>query len=143
MIMPVKKAKEKIHTPTDAKLSDFVMVVIKDKGLTGDKISFSFEEMKIESGTLPNTGLVASQESFRLNVYPNSRTNCMICHTSQNPAHAHDIVVTQNVVNFTTIAKSKLVTKVKGRHNCGSQAQCDAIASQHEAAITEWKKKGP
>ncbi len=141
---------DKIATPTDAKLSDFAMVVIKDKGLTGDKISFSFDEMKIESGTLPDTGLVASQESFRLNVYPISRTNCMNCHTSQNPAHAHndykqahDIVVTQNVVNFTTIANSKLVTKVRSRHNCGTQAQCDAIASQFETAIIEWKKSRP
>ncbi len=141
---------DKAVTPTDAKLSDFAMLVIKDKGLNGDKISFSFEELKIDSGTIPDTGLAASQESFRINVYPVSRTNCINCHTSQNPAHAHndykqahDIVVTQNVVNFTTIASSKLVTKVKGRHNCGTQTQCDAIASQFEVAITEWKKSRP
>ncbi len=141
---------DKTATQADAKLSEFAMLVIKDKGLAGDKISFSFEEMKIDTGLVPDTGLAASQESFRLNVYPVSRTNCMNCHTTQNPAHAHndykqahDIVVTQNVVNFTTIASSKLVTKVRGRHNCGTQTQCDAIANQFETAIIEWKKSRP
>lgn len=141
---------DKVATPTDGKLIDYAMLVIKDKGLAGDKISFSFEELKIDNGMTEDPALVASQESFRINVYPISRTSCISCHTAQNPPHAHDdykiahdVVLTQNLANFTTPANSKLVTKVRGRHNCGTQVQCDAIANQYQAAIIEWKKSRP
>lgn len=141
---------DKLATPLDGKLLNYAMLVIKDKGSAEDKISFSFEELKIESNMVDDPALAASQESFRTNVYPISRTNCINCHTTQNPPHAHDdykeshdVVVTQNLVNFTTPANSRLVTKVKGRHNCGTQIQCDAVANQFEAAIIEWKKSRP
>jgi len=141
---------DKVATPAIGKLSDYAMLVIKDKGLNGDKISFSFEELKIDDGIIDDPALAASEESFRLNVYPISRTNCIGCHTTQNPPHAHndykqahDVVLTQTLVNFTTPANSRLVAKVKGRHNCGTQAQCDAIANQFQAAIVEWKKARP
>ena len=141
---------DKVATSAIGKLSDYSMLVIKDKGIYGDKISFSFGELKLDNGVMVDPNLVASQNSFLATVYPISRTNCISCHTSQNPAHAHDdyktahdIVVTQNVVNFTTIANSKLITKTKARHNCGTQVQCDAIAAQYQAAIAQWKLSRP
>jgi hypothetical protein len=145
---------DKTATPADGKLSDYAMLVIKDKGPSLDKISFSFEVLGIE-GAGGNTGGgnfddAASLASFRTTVYPISRTNCISCHTVQNPPHAHDsyieahdVVLTQNLVNFTTPGNSKLVTKVRGRHNCGTQAQCTAIADQYQAAIIEWKNSRP
>ena len=144
---------DKVVTPADGKLSDYAMLVIKENGLN-DKISFSFEELEVEGagGNIGgDTGVdAASLASFKDTVYPISRTNCISCHTTQNPPHAHedyveahDVVLTQNLVNFTTPANSKLVTKVKARHNCGTQAQCDAIANQYQAAIIEWKRSRP
>jgi uncharacterized protein YejL (UPF0352 family) len=140
----------KVATPADGKLLDYAMLVIKDAGLEGDKISFSFEILKVDDGIVENPVLVADQEAFRDTVYVVSRNSCVSCHTGQNPPHAHDdftiaydSVVSQNLVNFTTPASSRLVTKTKGRHNCGTQVQCDAIANQFQAAIVEWKNRRP
>ncbi|MBA2405236.1 MAG: hypothetical protein H0V66_10735 [Bdellovibrionales bacterium] len=139
----------KVATPADGKLLDYAMLVIKDKGFTGDKISFSFDELKLDNGG-NDPALAASEASFLANVYPISRNNCIGCHTTQQPPHAHDdytqahdVVVTQSLANFVTPANSRLVTKTRGRHNCGTQAQCDAIANQFQAAIIEWKKSRP
>lgn len=144
----------KVATPTDGKLSDYAMLAIKEKGPSLDKISFSFEELEVE-GSGGSTGGsqvddAASLASFRANVYPISRNNCISCHTVQNPPHAHDnyieahdVFITQNLVNFTTPGNSKIVTKVRSRHNCGTQTQCNSIADQYQAAIIEWKKSRP
>lgn len=145
---------DKVATPQDAGLLTYAMVVIKDKGASGDKISFNFETLRVDTGGGANGGVdpndLASVEAFRTNVWPISRNNCINCHTVQNPPHAHDdyveahdVVLTQNLVNFTTPASSRLVTKVQGRHNCGTQTQCNAIAQQYLNAIIEWKKSRP
>lgn len=141
---------DKLATPVDGKLHDYAMLVFKDKGSAGDKISFAFEELKISTEVPEDPALIASENSFRTTVYPISRTNCISCHTVQNPPHAHDnykeahdVVVTQNLVDFTTPASSKLVTKVQSGHNCGTQEECDIIANQYMAAIIEWKKVRP
>lgn len=140
----------KVATPLDGNLQNYAMLVVKDKGPTGDKIAFAFEELKINVDEPIDPTLIASENAFRTTVYPISRANCISCHTVQNPPHAHDdykeahdVVVTQNLVNFTAEASSKLVTKVQSGHNCGTQAQCDAIAAQYLAAIIEWKKARP
>ena len=139
----------KIATSTDGKISDYAMTVLKDLGISEDKISFTFEELKIvdDNGGVTDDPMVAkSEEAYKTTVYAVSRSRCISCHTVQNPPHAHDdykeahdIVVTQNLVNFTTPSGSRLVTKVQGRHNCGTQAQCDAIAAEFLQAITTWK----
>ena len=145
---------DKVATPQDGSLLTYAMVVIKDKGPAGDKISFNFEVLKVDNGGGSTGGIdpdeLASIESFRTNVWPISRTNCINCHTVQNPPHAHDdyaeahdVVLTQNLVNFTTPSSSRLVTKVQGRHNCGTQTQCNAIALQFQNAIIEWKNARP
>ena len=145
----------KVATAADGKLSDYAMLVIKDKGLALDKISFSFEELKLATDGTSTGGtaedmLMASQEAYKTSVWAVSRTSCIGCHTVQNPPHAHpdykeahDVVLTQNLVNFTTPASSRLITKVRGGHNCGNATQCDAIANQFQAAIVEWKKSRP
>jgi hypothetical protein len=82
---------DKVATLSHGKLSDYGMIVIKDKGMPGDKISFSLETFQI---------------------------------------------------NFATTSQSRPVTKVRAnRHNCGTQAQCEAIAVQFENAINEWKNR--
>ena len=145
---------DKVATPTDGKLSDYAMLVIKENGPALDKISFSFEELAVEGagGSIGGAEIddTASLASFRTNVYPLSRNNCISCHTVQNPPHAHDnyisahdVFLTQNLVNFTTPANSRIMTKVRSRHNCGTQAQCNALADQYQAAIIEWKKSRP
>ena len=141
---------DKVAKPADGKLSDFAMLAIKENGLYGDKISFSFEILQLDNGVVIDPNLAISQEAYRTSVWAVSRTSCVNCHTTQNPPHAHsdykaahDEVLIQNLVNFTTPSNSKLVTKVKGRHNCGTQTQCDAIAAQFEAAITQWKNARP
>lgn len=145
---------DKLATPTDGKLSDYAMLVIKDRGPSQDKISFSFEVLGIE-GAGGSTGGgnfddAASLASFQTTVYPISRNNCISCHTTQTPPHAHDsyieahdVVLTQNLVNFTTPSSSRLVTKLRGRHNCGTQTQCNALADQYQAAILQWKQGRP
>lgn len=140
---------DKVATPTDGKLSDFNMIVIKDKGFSGDKISFSFETLQVDNGMNDDPILAADQEDFRTTVYAVSRASCINCHTTQNPPHAHadyktahDVVTTQSLVNFTTTSQSRLVTKVRtNRHNCGTATQCEAIAVQFENAINEWKTR--
>jgi hypothetical protein len=145
---------DKVATPADGKLSDYAMLVIKDKGPSFDKISFSFEVLEVEGsgGSTGGGGMddAASLASFQTTVYPISRINCISCHTTLNPPHAHDsyieahdVVLTQNLVNFATPASSRLVTKVRGRHNCGTQTQCNAIADQYQAAIIQWKQSRP
>lgn len=145
---------DKIATPADGRLSEYAMLVIKEKGIAQDKISFSFGTLKIAVGSTTGGSMdpmiAASQEAFRTSVYAVSRTSCVACHTGQVPPHAHDdylnaydVVTTQNLVNFDTPATSRLVTKTRGRHNCGTQVQCDAIATQFVNAITEWAKNRP
>ena len=145
---------DKVATATDGVLSPYAMLVIKENGIAHDKISFSFEELYLE-GSGGQVGGFENDDSdslasFRSNVYPISRNNCISCHTVQNPPHAHDnyisahdVFLTQNLVNFATPSNSRIVTKVRSRHNCGSQAQCNALADQYQAAIIEWKKSRP
>lgn len=146
---------DKIVTPSDNQLSNYSMVVLKDRGNAGDKISFSFEELYSTSNTGTTTagatGGVTGQDSltaYQQTVYPISRSSsyaCVGCHNTRSPAHAssnpqtaHD--ATLSVVNFNSPADSRIVKKVREeQHNCG--ANCSSIATQYENAIIEWRNR--
>ena len=150
---------DKIADPTDDILSTASMVVIKDQGLAGDKISFTFDEL---SPTTSNTtggasggssGGNSGQDSviaYQSTMYPISRSSaysCVGCHMTVSPRHASSTVQTAHdatltVVNFNNPADSRIVKKMREeRHNCG--ANCDNIANLYEAAIIEWRSQRP
>jgi hypothetical protein len=85
-----------------------------------------------------------SVTAFENSVYQVSRARCVSCHASQNPVHAssdvqqaHDIVVNQFKVNFSNVANSRLVAKLRDEaHNCWSD--CSENAMEMQLAIQEW-----
>lgn len=149
---------DKITTSTDNILSNYAMIVLKDKGLEADRFKFSFEELYSTTSTGTTTagtgGADASSETslmaYQATMYPISRSSaysCVGCHTSTNPRHASDNVQTAHdavlgVVDFNTPENSRIVRKMRTeRHNCG--ANCDNIATQFETAIKEWRTRRP
>ena len=148
---------DKVTSPTDGLLSEYAMVVIKDRGPASDKLKFSFEEIYQSNaeastgGNGGNTGSTNGQDSltaYQATVYPISRSSAYSCvgchmnvgprHASDNPQTAHD--ATLNVVNFNNPSDSRIVRKMREeRHNCG--ANCDNIANQYESAITQWRTR--
>lgn len=142
---------DKIVTTADPKLSDYSMVVLKDRGSDVDKVSFSFDKLEVttQTGTTTGGGTLGGDSlgAFTASVYPISRTNCISCHTARYPNHAsdntlraHDELLNGGYIDFNNPANSRLVQKISvGRHNCGSNANCDNIANQYIQAIQEWK----
>lgn len=149
---------DKIVTPQDGKLSDYSMIVLKDKGLSGDHIKFSFDQLAVTSGgsttggatgtTGGGTGTQSSLMAFQSTVYPISRSSaysCVGCHMNVSPRHSSDNTLTAHdaalsVVDFNNPANSRIVRKMRDeRHNC--QAFCDDIANQYENAIIEWRNR--
>ena len=147
---------DKIATPTDNVLSTYSMIVIKDRGLSGDHIKFSFDQLSVTAGnttagsaggaTGGNTGAQTSLDAFAATVYPISRSSaysCVGCHMNVSPRHSSDNTLTAHdaaltVVDFTNPQNSRIVNKMKTeRHNCG--ANCDQLATQYQNAIQEWK----
>lgn len=152
---------DKLVTPTDSSLSGYSMIVLKDKGPSGDHIKFSFDQLSAAGmettsgstsgggigGTSPQTSLMAFQSS----VYPISRSSAYSCvgchrqgpapastlHASDNAATAHDAALA--LVDFNNPSNSRIVNKMRGNHNCG--ANCDNLANLYQAAITEWRTK--
>ncbi len=89
----------------------------------------------------------SSLEAFERTVYQVTRQNCTSCHgSSQQPLHAssdsqvaHNAVLNQYKVNFTTPSQSRLVKKLRDdRHQCWSN--CDNDAQEMQDAIVEWKE---
>ena len=150
---------DKIVSPADGKLSQYSMIVLKDKGLKGDHIKMSFDQLLVTSGGATNaganggatgggTGTQTSLVAFQATVYPVSRSSaysCVGCHQNVSPRHASDNTLTAHdsalsVVDFNNPANSRIVRKMRDeRHNC--QAFCDDIASQYENAIIEWRNR--
>lgn len=145
----------KIATASDNLLSNYAMIVIKDKGLSGDRFKFSFEEIYSTNATGTTTGgtgggteTQTSLMAYQATVYPISRSSaysCVGCHMSTSPRHASDNTQTAHdatlgVVDFNTPSNSRIVRKMRTeRHNCG--ANCDSIATQYENAIIEWRNR--
>lgn len=148
---------DKIVTPTDQSLSTYSMVILKDKGMAGDHVKFSFDQLSIASGATNGTaaggatGGTTGQSSltaFQQTVYPISRSSaysCVGCHMNVAPRHSSDNTLTAHdaaltVVDFTNPANSRIVNKMKiERHNCG--ANCDQLATQYQNAIQEWQNR--
>jgi hypothetical protein len=148
---------DKIITPMDNTISPYSMIVIKDKGMAGDHIKFSFDQLAVTTGSATGTaaggatGGTAGQtslEAFQQTVYPISRSSaysCVGCHMSVSPRHASDNTLTAHdaaltVVDFNNPANSRIVNKMKvERHNCG--ANCDNIGTLYQNAIQEWKNR--
>lgn len=84
---------------------------------------------------------------FALTLWPNLNENCGTCHSEQggtipfhadaDPERAYDEIEAEGLVNRTTIASSRLVTKVAGGHRCWLSSDADC-ASAMEGWITEW-----
>lgn len=148
---------DKIIMPTDNLVSSYSMIVIKDKGLSGDHIKFSFDQLSVTTGgsTATAAGGVGggttgqtSLEAFQQTVYPISRSSaysCVSCHMAVSPRHASDNTLTAHdaaltVVDFNNPANSRIVNKMKvERHNCG--ANCDNIGTLYQNAIQDWKTR--
>lgn len=149
---------DKIVSPADPILSPYSMIVIKDKPMNGDQLKFSFDQLSISTGNATAGGAtgvtgggVPAQTSlmaFQATVYPisrNSANSCVGCHTAVAPRHSSDNTLTAHdaaltVVDFNTPQNSRIVTKLRvDRHNCG--ARCDALATEYQNAILEWKNR--
>ena len=144
----------------DPMLSAYSMILLKDKGLENDRLSFSFEHIGTTAApvvvvtppaTTPGTGTGAvtkltSVQGFQQTLWPVLRARCITCHgASQPPLHAaadvtvaHTNVIESGLVNFTNIPASVISNKLKnGRHNCWSD--CAANAAEVEGQISIWK----
>lgn len=149
---------DKIVSPTDNILSNYSMIVIKDKPMNGDQIKFSFDQLSISAGTTTaggatgatggGTGTQTSLMAFQATVYPisrNSANSCVGCHTAVSPRHSSDNTLTAHdaaltVVDFNNPQNSRIVTKLRvDRHNCG--AKCDSLATEYQNMILEWKNR--
>lgn len=143
---------------TDQVVSTFSMILLKDKGVTYDKLSFAFgyigtgmppaTEPDPTTPTTPTTPVVklSSVEGFKQTLWPLLRNRCVNCHgVNQAPTHAHaDVnvahtaVIDHSLVNFTNAASSTISNKVKNGHNCWS-ASCSSDAAEIEGQINIWK----
>lgn len=93
------------------------------------------------------TDLDASTLAFKDSVYVITQTYCLKCHTTQQPRHAskdvkvaHDSVIQQYLVDFSNVADSRIVDKLRNQqHNCWSN--CESNAKQMEDAIKVWGAK--
>lgn len=149
---------DKIVSPTDNLLSNYSMIVIKDKPMNGDQIKFSFDQLSISAGTATaggatgatggGVGTQTSLAAFQATVYPisrNSANSCVGCHTAVSPRHSSDNTLTAHdaaltVVDFNNPQNSRIVTKLRvDRHNCG--AKCDSLATEYQNMILEWKNR--
>lgn len=89
---------------------------------------------------------LTSVQGFQLSLYTITRNRCASCHeSSQRPYHAsmnaqiaHDEVMSNSLVNFTTPSSSKIYAKVKGGHHCWS-ASCTNDANEIANQIVNWK----
>jgi hypothetical protein len=89
---------------------------------------------------------LTSVQGFQQSLYTVTRNRCLGCHdTSQRPFHAssdvqvaHDQVITNTLVDFTTSTSSKIYLKVKGGHHCWS-ASCANDANEISNQIINWK----
>jgi hypothetical protein len=103
------------------------------------ELTFTSEEQ--QGGSLTT---LDSVDAFEDSVYQITRARCVSCHDSQNPTHAssdvkqaHDIVVNQFKVNFSNVASSRLVAKLRDEaHNCWSD--CTDNANEMQEAIQKW-----
>jgi len=144
--------------PADSALSTYSMILLKDKGLDNDRLSFSFEHIgtvaaptavAVTPTIIPPGGTVtklSSVQGFQQTLWPVLRARCVTCHgVSQPPLHAaadatiaHTNVIESGLVNFTNIPASVISNKLKnGRHNCWSD--CAANAAEVEGQISIWK----
>lgn len=99
--------------------------------------------------TLFSNGVHAQSTSvtnFAQSVHTITKVRCNSCHSaSVRPFHgnadatiAHDAVVNNGLVDFTTTTNSKLYTKVKGGHNCWS-GNCANDSTALLNQINAWK----
>ena len=147
----------------DPSLSAYSMILLKDKGMDTDRLSFSFEHIGTAAApvvvvtppsTTPGAGTgtgtvvtkITSVAGFQQTLWPVLRARCVNCHgVSQPPLHAaadvnvaHTNVIESGLVNFTNIPASVISNKLKvGRHNCWSD--CAANAAEVEGQISIWK----
>lgn len=92
------------------------------------------------------TSALSSVTAFQQTVYPLSLKYCTSCHISSNQpffansdvVKAHDALISQNKVNFTDPASSRMVDRLlRDGHHCWSN--CTADAQEMLAAINNWK----
>jgi hypothetical protein len=89
---------------------------------------------------------LTSVQAFQQSLYTVTRNRCISCHdTNQRPFHAsadvqvaHDQVLTNSLVDFTTPTASKIYLKVKGGHHCWS-ASCTNDSNEIASQIASWK----
>lgn len=158
-------AVDKKVTPLDGSLSNFSMILLKDKGIAYDRLSFSFDYIGsntppviITPPAIPAPPVVAppvtpvpvvklsSVAGFQQTLWGITRARCASCHAvDQSPQHAaadvnvaHTNVIEGALVNFTNVSNSKITLKLKNlKHHCWSD--CTANALEMEGQITIWK----
>lgn len=89
---------------------------------------------------------LTSVQGFQQSLYPVTRARCLNCHDGlQRPFHAsgdvqvaHDAVISNSLVNFTTPTTSKIHLKVKGGHHCWS-GNCTNDSNEIANQIINWK----
>jgi hypothetical protein len=151
---------------SDGVVSPFSMILLKDKGIDDDRLSFTFEHIGFNAAPIvvkppvlptatptptPTSTVVpvvklSSVAGFQQTLWPILKNRCAGCHgVNQPPLHAaadvnvaHTNVIQSGLVNFINVPNSILSTKLKnGRHNCGNN--CDVWASEIEGSVTVWK----
>ena len=97
--------------------------------------------------TLETHAAQTSVQAFSQSLYTLTRNRCISCHVdgAQSPYHAsstvqtaHDAVVNNSLVDFTTPTNSKMYIKVKGGHHCWS-ASCTNDATEISSQVMSWK----
>ncbi len=107
------------------------------------------EELVWENNNVYGGKITNSYDAFERHVYPITRNHCISCHDLQEPIHAtddvkkaHDSVIIQHKVDFTNLANSRMVVKLRDEgHNCWSD--CQENADEMLAGLQKWKAYAP
>ncbi len=91
---------------------------------------------------------IDSVYSFYDHLYPTLRSYCLNCHAdgqtpyiaSNDAVEAHDSIISGAKIDINSLENSRLYLRAKvDRHNC-DEFDCDAVAAEILAGLTEWRK---
>lgn len=92
-------------------------------------------------------GSIDSVKAFEDSVWQITRSRCIACHSTQRPTHAHsdpkvahDAVIDSYKVNFSNLASSRIVAKIRDE-NHGCWSDCSANSNEMLEAVQYWADK--